>query len=551
MSLLLDALKKAALDKQLRDKQVVSNSISADKNVPIHEDDSADEDVRALVSHDLPVDEPKAYNEGEDLAENDENASDLEFNEEDFEELEEDPKTETQELSIEEITETPEVQQEKQEPEYGRENLSLAVEQNLEPEPEPELTLGLEASQQKADREKAQELDARKQAMGSLIARNEAALKLKNRQRVILVVILALVAAAVVVSYYYYLSISANTNSLYVPQMQVAAKVKQEAEQEVEPSADTHGESSGEGEQLTSPAVEQSSSETQSDVLSPEKTIALAEAKPAKTQAIENAQVIENAQAIENMQAIKNVQPKAQTPIASENAPRKIKPNSAKPAPASSIENSGVVSKTLKDTSPLTNAIQTGYQAWQQGDWLAAQQAYDEALAIDPYHRDAVLGAAAIAAQLGKEGEALRFYQQRLARAPRDEFAISGILSIGSLQKGSEALESELTNLLREYPDAAHLHYLKGTVYASREQWTSAQSAFFEAWKRDATRPDYVFNLAVAMDHLGLTSEALQFYKQAQTLAQNHFSNFSQTALQTRLSQLQVQLQTPSRKGGK
>jgi len=115
---------------------------------------------------------------------------------------------------------------------------------------------------------------------------------------------------------------------------------------------------------------------------------------------------------------------------------------------------------------------------------------------------------------------------------------------LSAVNSGNTDIESELNQLLQEFPNAAHLHYVKGTIYARREQWQGAQNHFFEAWRLDYSRPDYVFNLAVAMDHLELYPQALEFYTQAYEMAKGYATNFSQTELQARIKSLQNQLQS-------
>lgn len=189
----------------------------------------------------------------------------------------------------------------------------------------------------------------------------------------------------------------------------------------------------------------------------------------------------------------------------------------------------------------ISESISRGYQAYQAGDFSAAELAYREALAEDPHQRDALLGAAAVAVQLNRQEEALRFYQQRLARAPKDEYAQAGILALTTSSDNNPQFDSELNRLLREFPNAAHLHFLKGSLYAARQQWAAAQLAFFEAWQRDNKNPNYAFNLAVAMDHIQEPKEAMRFYQQALLLSGDRQVGFSTDAVQQRVQELEQQ----------
>ncbi len=190
----------------------------------------------------------------------------------------------------------------------------------------------------------------------------------------------------------------------------------------------------------------------------------------------------------------------------------------------------------------LSEAIDRGYKAYQRGDLEVAKAAYREALEEDSNQRDALLGAAAVAVREGRQQDALGFYQQRLGRDPKDDYAQAGILALSVNGEQNPQLESELTQLLREYPDAAHLHFLQGSLYAARQQWDAAQLAFFEAWQRDTKNPDLAFNLAVALDHLNQPKEAVRFYQQALTLSNAHPITFSKEAIDRRIKELEALL---------
>jgi tetratricopeptide (TPR) repeat protein len=187
----------------------------------------------------------------------------------------------------------------------------------------------------------------------------------------------------------------------------------------------------------------------------------------------------------------------------------------------------------------ISAAIQRGYQAYQRGDYASADAAYKAALIEAPYERDALLGAAATAVQLNRNEEALRLYQQRLARAPKDEYAQAGILALTSSSKNNPQFDSELNNLLHEFPNASHLHFLRGSLYAQQQQWSAAQIAFFEAWQRDKKNPDYAFNLAVALDHLQQPKEAINFYQRALQLSIGRQVRFSADTITQRIATLE------------
>lgn len=186
----------------------------------------------------------------------------------------------------------------------------------------------------------------------------------------------------------------------------------------------------------------------------------------------------------------------------------------------------------------LATAVEAGFTAYEAGDMAAAAEAYQSALKIDPYQRDALLGAASVAVQQGRPNDALTYYQQRLARAPKDDFALAGVLALGAQGETNPQLDAQLSRLLLAYPQAAHLHYLQGTLYAQRQQWGAAQLALLAAWQLDNHNPDIACNLAIAFDHLQQPEEAARFYRQALSLAQGQAVGFTLSAIRTRLAEL-------------
>jgi len=189
--------------------------------------------------------------------------------------------------------------------------------------------------------------------------------------------------------------------------------------------------------------------------------------------------------------------------------------------------------------------LSQAYQDLQAGRDAQAQAKYREVLAQEPRNRDALLGLAAIALREGREGEAARLYMGVLESNPRDSVAQAALVS---LRAGADpsAAESRLKLLLRQEPEAAHLHFSLGNLYAARSRWPEAQRAYFEAYRVDNDNPDYAFNLAVSLDHLGKRRAALEFYRRALALAQTQEAGFDRNAARTRVQALSGQSQPES-----
>ncbi len=204
------------------------------------------------------------------------------------------------------------------------------------------------------------------------------------------------------------------------------------------------------------------------------------------------------------------------------------------------VPSTNIITRGKNQDKPVSSHIDRGYVAYQQGNMSLAKQHYNAALTADPYHRDALLGAAAVAVANGNYQAAVKYYQRQLDREPQDDFAHAGLLSIASREGATPGLLSEVNILLQEKPSAAHLHFLKGALFAKQQRWPAAQEAFFRAWSIDSERADYTYNLAISLDHLRQYQEALRFYRQTLQLTNINISAEQLSRLHKRITQLEV-----------
>lgn len=192
---------------------------------------------------------------------------------------------------------------------------------------------------------------------------------------------------------------------------------------------------------------------------------------------------------------------------------------------------------------PIDSLIMNAYNAFQRGQYEQAQILYQQVLEQEPRNRDANLGLAAIALKQQRYEYARQKYLALLKLNPKDSLAIAGLSSInqGSLQHLDDASlnESQLKFMLKEQPDAAHLYFALGSLYAGKGQWPQAQSAYFSAWAADSNNADYTYNLAVSLDHINQSQQALQYYQLSLRLMQGSAASFSAAQVQQRISSLQ------------
>lgn len=166
--------------------------------------------------------------------------------------------------------------------------------------------------------------------------------------------------------------------------------------------------------------------------------------------------------------------------------------------------------KTLED--PIGVLLARGYAAFNKSDYQTAESVYNKVISRDKNNHDALLGLAAIALKQNRNDVAKQIYSKLLVLDPKDSFAKAGLSALIN-QKNSYLNESQLKIMLREQPDAGHLYFALGNILLNQNRYAEAQTAFFSAWSTNKSNTDYAFNLAVSLDHLGKTENALEFYE--------------------------------------
>jgi len=204
-------------------------------------------------------------------------------------------------------------------------------------------------------------------------------------------------------------------------------------------------------------------------------------------------------------------------------------------APAPQVSEVNIVRNQTR--AQVAAALAAGYESFQRGAVDEAQIYYARALQMDEHNRDALLGLAAIAVKQGGNQRALQMYRELLRKNPRDSVAAAALSSLPGAGS-ARTRESELKVLLHNDPHAAELHFALGTLYGGERRWAEAQTAFFEAHQRDDSNPDYLFNLAVSLDHMNKTALARNYYDEALTAAKGRAASFDPGAVRDRVREL-------------
>lgn len=206
-------------------------------------------------------------------------------------------------------------------------------------------------------------------------------------------------------------------------------------------------------------------------------------------------------------------------------------------APASPTDGAAFKIKRTSTPDRLHPRLERAYEAWRAGDLAAARRDYERVLKSDPRNRNALLGLGAIAVREGRWDEASIRYTALLRLNPRDSIAQAGLIAV---HENVDPLrgESQIKLLLRDEPDAPHLHFTLGNMYAEQHRWGEAQVAYFNAYRLQSENPDYVYNLAVSLDQLGKSGAAADYYRRALELAAVDGAVFDQPAVRDRLLRL-------------
>ncbi len=212
-----------------------------------------------------------------------------------------------------------------------------------------------------------------------------------------------------------------------------------------------------------------------------------------------------------------------------------LSPNSVSPT-LSTIDNSSAIQLKKVLVKPLNVDITEGYSAFQRGDISTATKFYTKALQQDSNNRDALLGLAAIAVQRHQQTQAQKYYQRVLTLYPQDTYAQVGLMT--TLNQVSPETESQLKLLLEKSPQAAYLHFNLGNWYANQGRWNQAQSAYFNAYRYDNTKADYVYNLAISLDQLNQFAAALSYYQMGVQMAPYQSVSFNVPTVQRRIQTL-------------
>lgn len=192
----------------------------------------------------------------------------------------------------------------------------------------------------------------------------------------------------------------------------------------------------------------------------------------------------------------------------------------------------------LSSSRPKPNAtLNRAYDALQADNLNDARRDYEQVLRSDARNTDALLGLATIAVRQGQASSAAELYLRVLEADPKDLTAKAGLINLKG-QSDPALAESRLKTLLAGQPESPPLHFALGNLYASQTRWSDAQQAYFRAHTGEPENADYLFNLAVSLDHLHQNKLAAQYYQSALNAAETRSAAFDRNQVKSRLLEL-------------
>ncbi len=192
--------------------------------------------------------------------------------------------------------------------------------------------------------------------------------------------------------------------------------------------------------------------------------------------------------------------------------------------------------------TPVSPTLMQAYETLQRGDLEKARKLYEQVLQGDSRNLDALLGMGAISLKDSRIDEATRYYQKVLELDPRNSYAQAALISVVG-GADLQASESRLKQLIGRDP-SAFLYFSLGNLYAEQAQWPAAQQAYFQAYQMQSDNPDYAFNLAIGLEHIGQNRLALDYYRKALDLSfRKGHANFDQSLVIQRVGQLSTRIE--------
>lgn len=198
----------------------------------------------------------------------------------------------------------------------------------------------------------------------------------------------------------------------------------------------------------------------------------------------------------------------------------------------------GIQISKRKLSARSQSSLSAAKKALETGHLENAESAYRQALAQSPGNVTAMSALANVLVQQGNTQEAQALFVETLQKDPENLTAKAGLINLSAADPSNLSAGSELKQLLTEHPQEAYLHASLGNFHARRNEWSSAQASYFEAFTLEPKNPDYAFNLAVGLDQIGKPGIAINYYEKAIELLSKRPAHFIREDVERRLNEL-------------
>ena len=184
-----------------------------------------------------------------------------------------------------------------------------------------------------------------------------------------------------------------------------------------------------------------------------------------------------------------------------------------------------------KPSSPSRNEPNTPIQPLPEQQYALTLELLrsecEQRLVAAPDDADTMIALAIIAERQQRLLEAEQFRRKARRSNPDSPLVMADMIAESTASGTTRQAEERLKRWIAAHPDAAALHFAQGNLLARQGRWYEAEQAYFNAVVQEGDNPDFLFNLAVSLDHLRQHSQARQHYRLALAAADKRPAGFS------------------------
>lgn len=156
--------------------------------------------------------------------------------------------------------------------------------------------------------------------------------------------------------------------------------------------------------------------------------------------------------------------------------------------------------------------VGAGYDALVNGAYDTSLGFYERALKDEPHSVLALLGRAAALQKLHKLEAAQAAYNQVLALDPDNREALSNLIVILAENAPAQAV-TKLLDMEKQYPSFSPIKAQLGLAYAKQGMMEPALESLRRATALAPESLMYQYNLALVLDHMSLSAQAISAYE--------------------------------------